>query len=99
MKLQLHFIVSAIILSAAFPNQAFADPASASRQTKFNDLTDYAATFAKTPAERKEIILERQALRREARLQREERKKKMLMRAKMKAQENIILRKIRSQQN
>ena len=90
-------IILFVFFVTFFSNWASADSVSANRQTLFNSFTDYAVTLGKNSADKKEIIKERQDLRRTARLMKEERKKKELMVAQMKAQEKIIMRKQNAQ--
>lgn len=88
-------VLASLLLS---PN-VYADPSTADRQTVLNNVTDLLATVGKDPQDKKEILKDRRDIRREARLKSEARRKQEDTRKKMKAQEEIILRKVRSNSN
>ena len=75
---------------------AFADSATANRQTAFNNVTDFVATVGKSEQDKKEILQERRELRHDARLKAEERRKRAAMRQRMREQEQLIMRKIQA---
>ena len=97
MKKRLVFLFVFVLFALCHP--AFADSSVANRQTVFNNVTDYLAAAGKSEQDRKEIVEERQGIRREARLKSEARQKKAETRKKMKAQEELIMRKVRAQSN
>ena len=80
-----------------FSCPAFADSASANRQTAFNKTTDFLATVGKSPEDKKEILQERQEIRRHVRLKDEERRKRAAIHKRMEDQQAIIMRKIQAQ--
>ena len=88
------FFVSILL----FSSPAFADSASANRQTTFNDTTDYLATVGKSPEDKKDILQERREIRRHARLKDEERRKRAATRQRIKAEQENIMRKIQATQ-
>jgi hypothetical protein len=98
MKKRLVFLFVLAMLALCHP--AFAVVSStANRQTTFNNVTDYLATAGKSEQDKKEIVEERRDSRREARLKSAARQKNVQTRKKMKAQEELIMRKVRAQNN
>lgn len=96
---RLSTIVVLIVLSICSSTRAFADAASANRQTPINNITDYFSTLGQDPKEKRETIRQRKKMRRDARVTQEAQKKKKLMKAKMKAQRELIMRKVRTDGN
>jgi hypothetical protein len=87
-----------VLAMLALCQPAFAVVSStANRQTTFNNVTDYLATLGKSEQDAKEIVKERRDIRREARLKSAALLKKAQTRKKMKAQEELIMRKYRAQ--
>lgn len=97
MKKRWMFFLAFGILALCRP--AFADSSPANRQTTFNNVTDYLATVGRSEQDKKEIAKERHDIRREARLKSEARQKRVAVRKRMKAQEESIMRKVRTQNN
>lgn len=73
--------------------------ATANRQTAFNNVTDYLATLGQSEQDKKVIVKDRRETRREARIKSAARQKKAQTRKKMKAQQELIMRKVRAQNN
>jgi hypothetical protein len=98
MKKRLVFLF--VLAMFALCQPAFAVVTStANRQTTLNNVTDYLATVGKSEQDKKEIVKDRREIRREARLKNAARQKKAETRKRMKAQEELIMRKVRAQNN